>query len=477
MPKSKNSDKLLRVALQGSATSADPYPPPSTRRKQKSSLQTAERNKVDKKAKEIEPEADSPFCVVTHAPDRYTIIEYAHLVPAAVAHQEDKAKLEWAWDLRVGTCDKTYLNAPDNIHPLDVTLHRYFDRTENNTHNGWFWLPCGNGAFDIIANMREYYVGTRMGSPEQYPNARRNPFEFYPDSEDNKPFEFKYQLVPFPAMKTSWAVRRLDFPVAEFSPATKFEQYYYPFETVPHMVLHVPYHSVIYDTGRKLSGAYTIPHLVDSMLKQDFGRLGAITLIVLQSMKDIYEAWNASKPDWLKKAFSDTQPTSGGPNDSSSLGSGGSSGHGSDAGGSDQNPSAQDGAHSQGGFGQGAGHAQFARRAGIHSSSLAPEDSASCVDNPEDFEDAYEEETQPEDEDSDEEYEDPEWLARLQAWMKEVYEATHERPGSPSSSQATTMVEAPVAPAKAVEARAAEKAAPSIIGRRTESPYIAPCVV
>lgn len=66
-------------------------------------------------------------------------------------------------------------------HTVDVTLHRYFDRTAENKHNGWFWFPCGKGAFDIIAEMRKYYVGTLMGPSEQYPNARRNPFEVQAD--------------------------------------------------------------------------------------------------------------------------------------------------------------------------------------------------------------------------------------------------------------------------------------------------------
>lgn len=325
-------------------------------------------------------------------------------------------------------------------------------------------------------------------------------FQFYPKYAS---FKFRYRFVPFPAMETSWAVRQLNFPIKKFSPKTKVKQYYYPFETLRRITLHVPYHFVIFDTGRKLSKIYTSPDLLENKLEEDFPWLDAAELLALEAAKHIYEAWMASKPNWLKEASFNDEHTSGGSDDSGSPGSGDSSGDGSDADGSDtydsdadgsdtersdQNSSAQDGVHSQGMFEQGSRRARIARRAGTHSSSLAPEDSGSCVDTVEDFEDsdAYEEEVRPEDEDSDEEYEDPEWLARLHAWVEEVCEAsqaTYEHTGSPSSSPAD-LVATPglvedsddATASLAVEPPATDNSAVPSIGR-TESPYMAPCVV
>ena len=70
------------------------------------------------------------------------------------------------------------LCVPYNITEVDVAVHGYFDRTDGNKHNGWFWLPAGS-ELGLILNMHKVYTGRAVvddvGPP--YPNVQRNPYE------------------------------------------------------------------------------------------------------------------------------------------------------------------------------------------------------------------------------------------------------------------------------------------------------------
>ena len=58
---------------------------------------------------------------------------------------------------------------------VDVFLHKSFDRTEGQKHDGWFWLPVLD---DVIRHMCRAYTGsTTAGATPNYLNARRKPNE------------------------------------------------------------------------------------------------------------------------------------------------------------------------------------------------------------------------------------------------------------------------------------------------------------
>ncbi|KAI0827612.1 hypothetical protein BC628DRAFT_1418252 [Trametes gibbosa] len=419
----KSSGSSKKRAMKASKT-------PQKRRKQKPSLQSSQRRNVDNAIKQLEPNADRPFCVVSRAFVDFTILEYAHVLPAATP-SEVLDKLEWVWNMKHGTLD---VDTPRNIHPLDVGLHRYFDHADKNQHDGWFWLP-DVGDFKLILDMLDHYTGILAAAPSQHAKMRRNPDEFYKDQK-----VFKYRFVPFPAMRNSWAVRRLTVPTQTFTADTPVVQHYYPFSTMPIVSLHIPYHFVICDTGRKLNSVYGTDN--NKMLlnfPQEFNMVFAV--------KSLYDAWMRVEPAWDSEGSFDIalgDPSPGGPDDGSGhVGSGGPSSHGGNAGSGGQGPPAQDGNRPQGGPGQGTlGTAPLGRRAALQSS-LAPGDSASCFGPAEDDDDDELHDVPQEDEDSDEEWEDPEWGAWLEAWVEDVWEATHAHASSPYHSQ-ETLVGAPM---------------------------------
>lgn len=209
---------------------------------------------------------------------------------------------------------------------------------------------------------------------------------------------------------------------------------------MPIVSLHIPYHFVICDTGRKLNSVYGTDN--NKMLlnfPQEFNMVFAV--------KSLYDAWMRVEPAWDSEGSFDIalgDPSPGGPDDGSGhVGSGGPSSHGGNAGSGGQGPPAQDGNRPQGGPGQGTlGTAPLGRRAALQSS-LAPGDSASCFGPAEDDDDDELHDVPQEDEDSDEEWEDPEWGAWLEAWVEDVWEATHAHASSPYHSQ-ETLVGAPM---------------------------------
>ncbi|KAI0827572.1 hypothetical protein BC628DRAFT_1418194 [Trametes gibbosa] len=254
---------------------------PYKRTKVASSLSSDQRRNVNDAIKQLEPNVDRPFCVVTRASVGCTILEYAHVLPAATT-SEVLNKLEWVWNMKHKTLN---VDTRRNIHPLDATLHQYFHRTDNNKYNGWFWLP-DTVDIKIISDMHDHYIGILAAAPSQHAKMRRNPDEFYKDQK-----VFKYRFVPFPAMQNSWAVRRLTVSRQENGSTAEAEvvQHYYPFDTMPVVSLHIPYHFVICDTGRKLDSVYGADV---SKMAADFPQ-GSLMLL---AVKNLYDAWMRANP-------------------------------------------------------------------------------------------------------------------------------------------------------------------------------------
>ncbi|KAI0827564.1 hypothetical protein BC628DRAFT_1502097 [Trametes gibbosa] len=385
-------------------------------------LTSSVRMKVDIAVAQLEPSADRPFCVVTRASSDCIVLEYAHVLavdtPSSVLD-----KLEWVWNMKHKTLN---VDTRRNIHPLDATLHQYFHRTDKNQHDGWFWLP-DVGDFKLILDMHVHYRGILAAAPSQHAKVRRNPDEFYKDQK-----VFKYRFVPFPAMQNSWAVRRLTVPRQENGSTAEAEvvQHYYPFDTMPVVSLHIPYHFVICDTGRKLDSVYGADV---SKMAADFPQES----LMLLAVKNLYDAWMRVEPAWNSEGSFDIavgEPSSDRPDDGSGhVGSGGPFSHGGNAGSGGRGPPAQDDNRPQSGLGWGMGSVPVRRRAAFQSS-LAPGDSGSCFSPDEDDEEGLLEVPQ-EDDDSDEEWEDLEWGAWLEAWREDVWEATHTRTPSPTNSQ------------------------------------------
>ncbi|KAI0699914.1 hypothetical protein C8T65DRAFT_831723 [Cerioporus squamosus] len=367
-----------------------------------------------------------------------SILEYAHVLPAATSDSV-LDRLEWAWNMPHRTLN---VDTRKNVHPL---LHRYFDRTDNNKHNGWFWFPADDA--DIILDMQVFYVGrdtmpVATAGPS-YPNVRRKPDEFYHNAKS-----FKYQLVPFPAMKSTWTVRK---PI-------RFD--------VPVISLHVPCHFVICDTAKKLVSFSEGVRPTFSQLVRDFPSLTkTLQRFTLLAVWDIYDAWMCARPDgeWMSTAG---QLTTGGPGGGGHDGPGGPSSHSgghhdpggpsSHGGGHDGpgGPSSYGGGHdgpgsshggNEGGGGQDLpnendGPPQGASGAGDHAfvqsiSSLAPEDSASCCDVAPGKEESGEEAPEDEDSDDQEEWDDFEYSAWLEAWAEDVWEAMQEDASPPLCAQ------------------------------------------
>ncbi|KAI0808325.1 hypothetical protein C8Q74DRAFT_1363716 [Fomes fomentarius] len=369
------------------------------------SLLTSRRINVDEAIKRLDPNADGPYCAFD--------------------------KLEWAWDLGYHTLN---VDTRWNIQLLCPELHRHFDHTKHGKHDGWFWLPDSDDAATLVT-MYEYYVGCTLAqpAPAQYPNVPRNPATFYEGKGS-----FKYRLIPFPAMKSAWPVRQLGDTSSQFTKDSPVTQYYYPFAEMPPVSLHIPYHFVICDTGRKLNGIYGSNFRDITPIMQDFPHL--LDFRTLVAVRGIYDAWMKAVPDpaWIKPHTTEGQSRVRGPHIHHDVGSGdpSSSNHGGNEGGgqgaSNQNSVDQVSGQWDTG-GTPVGHRASAQ------SSLAPEDSDTCRDaQGSGSEKSCEEEAVEDEEDEDDEgEEDPEWEAWVQAWLEDVWEATHGGASSPSRSQET----------------------------------------
>ncbi|KAL1755251.1 hypothetical protein FB107DRAFT_290991 [Schizophyllum commune] len=247
-----------------------------------STIGTTQRRVVDELVKATRIDAPSTFCVVTLAGERATYLEYAHVVERATA-PEILTKLEWSWGMQYQTFN---VHTRFNIHPLDVGLHRFFDRKG---HNGWFWLPVLD---DVIRQMCRAYTGfTTAGATPNHLNARRMPNEFYLGNKTHP-----YRLIPFPAMDGTRPISVFPDVISECDPHTPMEDHYYPFDILPTRSLHVPYHLVIYNTGRKLSEFYEGCRPTEVQLEYDFPSLASKDRRTVCDVWDIYDAWMHAVP-------------------------------------------------------------------------------------------------------------------------------------------------------------------------------------
>ncbi|KAI0675852.1 hypothetical protein C8Q78DRAFT_352902 [Trametes maxima] len=392
---------------------------PFKRRNTSSSLLTAQRRNVDATIKALEPNATSVYCVVTRASASMTILEYAHVVPVST-RGDVLDKLEWVWNQGHGTFN---VDTQRNVHPLDIVLHRYFDCTDGNTHNGWFWCPDN---MTLILIMFRRYMGRELTSPPvPIPNVRCNPDELYGNIVD-----FKYRFIPFPSMRENWSIRKPTTFVSEFTPQTDVQQFHYPFTDLPVIILHVPYHFVIYDTGRKLFNFYKAMQPVPEQIMQDFSVEGSIALSLF-AVWHIYGAWMNATPsqEWKSASGPTDIGTPGGQ-----AGAGGHSSHdGGQSSGSHGPPNDTSGSP-QGGPGPGAGGiGDDGHAPPSFLPPLGPNDSASCCDLSVDKEESGEEAQV--DGTEDEEWEDPEYGEYLNAWVEDVWKATQDARQPPSCAQ------------------------------------------
>ncbi|TFK80841.1 hypothetical protein K466DRAFT_364273 [Polyporus arcularius HHB13444] len=240
----------------------------------------------------------------------------------------------------------------------------------------------GSGFPPMINNFKTPSLRcTRLGSAtigattSRYPNRRRKPDEFYDEAK-----LFKYRLVPFPAMKATWSVRQPAHVVSGFSPQTQVQQFHHPFKDLPAISLHVPCHFVICDTAQKLMSFYGGSRPTADKLKLDFpSTFTPIDRFVVSVVWDLYgEAWMCVRPDaeWKSIVGQLTIGFDGGGHDgpsgpSSHVGNEGGGGQGLLLNENDGPPQGAPG-------GADAVDHPFGRP--LPTSSLAPEDSASCRD-------------------------------------------------------------------------------------------------
>jgi hypothetical protein len=74
-----------------------------------------------------------------------------------------------------------------------------------------------------------------------------DPLQLYENST-----KFSYRLIPLPDMKKSWSVRRYTGNLHEPLVPDRIQQSVYLFGDLPAFKLHIPYHFVIVNTGKKL---------------------------------------------------------------------------------------------------------------------------------------------------------------------------------------------------------------------------------
>ncbi|KAI5893344.1 uncharacterized protein SCHCODRAFT_02497889 [Schizophyllum commune H4-8] len=257
---------------------------PRKRSHKHSSIGTTQRRNVDERVKKLWG-VPSTFCVVTLASEHVTYLEYAHLVERAT-DPDILTKLEWSWGMQYQAFN---VHTSLNIHPLDVVLRKLFDRTEGQKHNGWFWLPVMD---NVILQMCRAYTGSpTAGATPNYPSARRKPQEFYLGNK-----KFAYTLIPFPAMDGTRPISVFPEVVSKCNPHTPMDNYHYPFDLLPNRSLHVPYHLVICNTGRKLFGFYDRCRPTEAYLKRDFPSLAPRDCRRVLDVWDIYDAWMHAVP-------------------------------------------------------------------------------------------------------------------------------------------------------------------------------------
>lgn len=260
-----------------------------------------------------------------------------------------------------------------------------------------------------------------------------------------KNVKFEYRFIPFPGMGNSWSVKTYGGdPLGAFDP-NLVNYSMYPFDDLPTFELHVPYHFVIVNTGKKLVQLYGMD---TADFEADFPFLSPADRIMMRAVRNIYVAWMNAQPDlrWCNGEKYDNEQDS--PVEGTRRGGAGSdssrqrrSGPSGGKGGGDQAQDAVAGA---------SGAPRGRRRATAES--LTPWDSASCLEpfEPVDEGDG-EDENKPFVDDEDEEYEDEEFFEGLKLWASDVWSAMHSDTGSDSE---VTLVGGATRPAlsKGVEA-------------------------
>ncbi|TRM65272.1 hypothetical protein BD626DRAFT_216083 [Schizophyllum amplum] len=410
-----------RKAAPNEPDPAHALPPHKRRRKIAATIQTARKRAVDEEVKLQDPSVTKNYrtrCVVSRATDKLTLLEYVHVLPAATRSKKLDL-LEWCWGLARYTLN---VDSRKNIHPLRSSMHKWFDTTKDKKAIGWFWLPTD---LLVLLSMHAFYVKGKKAHPEE-PDRQRDIGQFYANATS-----FEYRFIAFPEMATSWSVIQHDghSTVADHSSVTF---HHYPFSTMDPIQLHVPYHYVVANTGKKLRIRYdTSPTMAE--LASDFPFLHADLALCMSLVWEIYDAWMHADPDpdWMKngRRSGDDHGGSSVPKGGGQLDQGDMSAHDAAADGRRRSKDASEDSQ-----GRGVGAARSPEHESDHP--LAPEDSASCRAVSEDSaERSIDDEAPPVDE--EEEWEDPEYFDWMKTWVDDVWRATHSENLPPSGSDET----------------------------------------
>ncbi|KIM37145.1 hypothetical protein M413DRAFT_13511 [Hebeloma cylindrosporum] len=146
----------------------------------------------------------------------------------------------------------------------------------------------------LLNIMHLVYVGDRCFTlPGKTSNTQREPESFYQEFT-----RFTYRLIPLPQMKESWSVRRYTGQLlCRFNP-NLVQQSVYPFDDFPKIPLHIPYHFVIVNAGKKLFQLYGLNE-IDFERAFPFlqGEKFLKTRTIMDNLRNIYVAWNVAQPD------------------------------------------------------------------------------------------------------------------------------------------------------------------------------------
>ncbi|KIM37114.1 hypothetical protein M413DRAFT_77420 [Hebeloma cylindrosporum] len=446
------------------------------RRKTESSLPSyVKLNVVLEAAKGLGPSDPPARCSVSGASKQMAVIEFAHVMSGSTPSNH-LDRFEWSWEKPYFSLN---VNTRWNIHPLSIDLHRLFDATKDNQPTGWFWVPTVD-VLSLLAHMHTIYVGNdHYETPTgDFSNAQLNPYSLYGDTT-----KFSYRFIPLPDMEKSWSVRRYTGNLHEPLVPDRIQQSVYPFDDLPAFKLHVPYHFVIVNTGKKLFQLYERGEI---NFQRDFAFLEAprFTLVrtTMRILRNLYVAWISSTPEkaWLagaqynrseqgppvdrpRREGAGSSPGGQGRGGASGSqgGGGGTGGRGSNSrggskrGGSKRGSGSKKGGKSKSGSGNQPQNTGAATRRRATAGSLTPWDSASFIE-PLGFVDGTREGSEDEDEsfvdEEDEEYEDKEFFDGVKEWASQVWTATHR--DDMSDSQAT-MVGAPTDPVHSKDVAAA----------------------
>ncbi|KAL1705369.1 hypothetical protein EV121DRAFT_279660 [Schizophyllum commune] len=379
-------------------------------------VSTAVRRRVDdalRQSQVLPVEVTSPSSVVTlDCPDATTLYLEAD-TPSSVLD-----KLAWAWNK-----DREFLEVNVNMqmddHPLNRVIGRYLrlDRADCNLNKYSGWLLCPDDSNLVLLVYIRYLDGNTPSSTASNLNVRCDPDELY---RERSVVDFKYRLLPLPFMRQSGSDHKPAALASESDPPT------IPvcLQDLPAIILLIPYHFVIYDTGRKLECVYGAPR--PSMI-----RLAGVFHVYDAAIDDAREGQGGSG-----EPFDHGESGGKGALDNTSGALDGPYGLFDDK----SSPSVDELELALSGTGD-AGHSPPSP-----SPALRPTDSASCRDGAggkeEGAGDIYacgnweaqantDEEAQEcvkGDEKEDEEWEDPEYGEYLKAWAEDVWKASWEAP-------------------------------------------------